>query len=383
MNIVPGLGSGGGYLIPDKYQAAIQAGIRFFILQYPKRTVVDEVFSGPFDVIAGEEHDYQTNRTRHNMKWITGRDANVVFKVQPNSDIAICYMPDDIFYHNRIMVLDHPEFIVTGMHTADRGIIPAADVIMEIDCLRDEIYYDAPIWKVIDPRKGNKEVDYAWNKEDAEEILRTVSHRTVGNAGFPVEYKPYEKCVLVEGTKKRKKPEIERMIINYARIPNGWTACDEFRNNVIPAVQRRIDAKMNRVQRDEQPITASNMRDAVLSTIASLSDEDIKRLRDIKRPEQEELPVQAEAVGQTDEDAFDASLEPVDIVPQQQEEPSQEVVEAESSGSDGMYKGYMLQKKRVADLQEIASSMGIDAENLTKAKLIELILATQDNMVVT
>lgn len=363
---MPGVGS--GFEMPEKYISALQAGVRFFILRYPKRTDVDQNFFGPFDVVANEEHDYQANRSRYNVKWLSTSNAGITFYVQPRSDSAVCWMPDDFYYHNRVLLCDHPEYIIEGMQTPKLGLVNGTEVNMEIDCLRDTIYHKVPIYKIIDPNKGNKEVTYTWSPEEAEEFIKTKAFKSYGRSGVPVEVEPYKRCVIVEGAKLRKRPEIEQMIMKYSRIPFGWTACEQFKSEIIPEVDRKIRERRNQVQAAEKPITASGMRDALLDALSTLSDEDIKKLRQIKRP-----------VLSDDGDVLTPAIAEQEFVPAQQEDSD----EVDSGDGSVKYKAYQLNKLKLSDLQEISMKFGINVENKTRTQLVEEILKAQDAFVVT
>lgn len=365
--LMPGIGN--GYQMPDKYVPALQGGIRFFILRYPKRTYVDQSFFGPFDVKAGEEHDYGSGKSRYKFSWLTGNNAGVMFYLQPGTETAICFMPDDHYYHNKVLICDHPEYIVEGMQTPDLGIVNGNDVKIELDCVKDVLYYKAQIFKIIDPAKGNKEVTYKWTLEEAEEVLTEKMIRLHGRSGVPLEVEPYKKCKIVEGLKLRKRPEIENLIKRYARIPYGWTACDEFKNKYIPIIEDNVKAARNQLKSSQVPVTEVNMREKILDIISTLSEDEIRNLKNIKRPNApEDVPVSE----------FDMASQPIDFVPEKKDDLGDVDVQHINK-----FKEYELNKMQKVELQQIAEKYGVKSEDMTRKKLIEAIIENQEEFVVT
>ena len=193
---MPGIGSAatevGGYRIPDKYEAALQAGVRFFVLRYPRTTANNEILFGAFDVNARVLTDHQTRGPTWDIQWITGNDASIIFIVQPRSSTAIAFMPDDQYYHNRLILCDQNWLPVEGLYSSQYGMKSSSDVNVEIQCLREIVCEEATIYKLMTP--SGREVCFFWSEEEAEEYRKSVV--PIIRNKLPFQEQPYLKCKI-------------------------------------------------------------------------------------------------------------------------------------------------------------------------------------------
>lgn len=242
---MPGVGTiaqVGQYEVPEKYETALRAGIRFFVVRYPKNTINTQSVFGFFDVTV-QEMPGMGGDSRWAETWHTGQNASVVFFPQGKTEIALAFVPDDRFYHNRFILADQPVYRIEAMATPDLGIIPGADANVEIQCLRDVLYEHKPIYRVMQP--NGREVEFFWTREQAEEKIRETITVTRGQNQFPRDEQPYIKCKIVEDMRLTQKDSTKAMIYKYRGYTNGWTNSDEFKTTIIPMVSKMSRERKN------------------------------------------------------------------------------------------------------------------------------------------
>jgi hypothetical protein len=297
---------------------------------------------GVFDVSVAEDEGYGTGASAFQIRWKAGRDAGVQFILQPNSRTAICFMPDDIYFHNRLILAEQPWLIPEGLYLQqDRK---SGDYLkMELDCLREVIYTKRTIYKIM---RGDTEVTFKWTKEEAEEYLKEPDTRMRG--GHPVVEYPFAKCKIVTDEKFDKTDEVKDMIRRNRGLPFGWTNCDEFRDNIIKRVSALVNERTNTVKA-VVPGTNFDMDKLVAQLMDRMTSEQLQ-------------------------DALKKKVAPAST-----EAASPSVPPAPKSTGKYSKTGLTLMKKE--EVQAIATSMGVafDAETV-KQTMVEAILRAQEKV---
>lgn len=357
---IPILTGAANYPLPDRYMAALRYGIRFFILRYPKFVYTDQRVMGAFDVRCSEESMPGAEQANFEVRWLTGVSAGVTYFILQDG-LAVAHMPDDVYYHNRILLLTHPWMLMAaeGLLTRE-GVVSAQQLNTEIQCLREYMWEPRIIYKIV--RENGSEVTFQWTKEEAEKIIAS-SEKRVMNKVSVIDYKPYDKCHIVEGTKITWKPRFEQLIRRYSRQPFGWTACDEFKNDVIPTVTEMVRQRLGG-QRQMSP-AAIDME----AMYSQFKERMLKEIGSGKNPDH----VSASPVAIAEVPAPVAQPVPQPAVPMQQP--------VAPTLARTTYTKSKLHPCNKAELREIGASMGVAlSEEMTKEVMVQAILKAQEDV---
>ena len=319
-------------MVPERYQPAMRFGVRFFELRFPRASDNSHVIFGPFDIVVNEEQIEGTTRARFVARLLTGREAQVRYEViNVRSGLAVAFMADDKYWHNRIVLVDNPLFEIMAMHTRD-GIVSGTEIRMEIECLREVITEEAPIYMLIRP--NGREETYFWTEPEALKEL-TESRKEKGWS-------------VVRGKKRRKTKQVENMIRNYGSEIYGWTSCPEFEREIKPRVQQLIEERRRSLTLEGQ----NDIESIVKRVINDMTPEEIGRL-----------------IAQKSAGGTGAGAQPT------LEDVTDEAAPAETPQK---FTRFGLSRKKLEDLQSIARAFELDAERKKKDELIEAILQAQD-----
>jgi len=335
----------GDYVVPEKYEAAIAAGIRFFVLRYPRRTEVDHAFFGPFDVTANEDFDYRNQTSSFRLRWMTGPQAGVRFMVQPKSEVAVAFMPDDTHYHNRMILAGNRWPIIEGILWQKEGFIGGNRAQIEIECLREVLYHNQKVIRVIGAQSG-REIDCFFTEQEADDFITQKVLKFRGGGLIPHEEQPYVKCRKADGEKVVFRPEIMDIMRRHKFEPHGWTANDEFKGYVIPRVDALISKKTVSVMA-EKPVTAVDVRQQVYDIIGNMTEAEFKTLQSM-RPAQPSIPT------------------PQDIPP----------LEAPADETDVVLTAEGLEDKPKAELAKMCEAAGIEPKGTKKDMIAALMQAS-------
>jgi hypothetical protein len=286
MPAVGNSGKAGQFEIPENYETALRAGIRFYVCRFPKRGINNRTMFGFFDVKVGEQILTDQVNPHYNERWLTGSDANIVFQKQGKSQILIAFIPDDRWYHNKMMIAEHPWLILEGLYSNDQGMANSQEAIIEIQSVREITYTKAEIFKVLD--SSGTEIDFFFEKPLAEKFIAQKVHRTTA-AGFPYEAQPYLECSIEPWMYPVRKPEIVRLINEHRNEAYGWTNCPEFRNVWMPQIEALISEKKKNITSGvdvlSQPGALQSMvQDEVMKLIRAMTPEQIALIKATPRP---------------------------------------------------------------------------------------------------
>ncbi len=247
--------------IPEKYQAAMRRGYNFFELRFPNLTKYPKMIMGPFDILVRESQHPVTHRITHDTRYLTGLDAQVRYEVpNPQTGIAIAFLVDDEFWHNRVIMMDNPGFDVFNYHMPD-GIIPGAIIKREIECLRDVLCYEVPVYHAVSPR-GPVKSSNEEKEIDTFLLARPDLRKAITKA-------------------KVKKPEIAAMIQRYSNNEYGWTNNLEFKERIIPQVEALyLERGISRsAVGGSAPVSQGAIEDAVKKVLKGLTPDTLQALQ--------------------------------------------------------------------------------------------------------
>lgn len=201
--------------IPDRFQPAIRAGINFFELRTEKPIMFDRQIQGPFSVGAREEFNSVAQRTEYIVDWQTGERASVRFEVvNPKTGLAKAFMPDDKFWHNRIMVCDNPSLQAINAYHTREGMFPGSMLLEEINLLYQLITVPSIEYTLFNA--VNRPIGSFKTRHEAEIDMKDNN------------YKNHE---IRERQIRVKSPAVMEMIKNCYTVTRsrfGWTDCPQF-----------------------------------------------------------------------------------------------------------------------------------------------------------
>lgn len=268
----------------EKYQNALLAGIPLFQLIWPKKAHFNDIVSGPFNVKVvsrdrgegGNVTQMQQRQRQFIVTWLTDGRAHITFERQKKvKNVAIAWMPDDQWWHNRVILMDNRWILnmVSQLRLPNNDIKTSAEIGMEINCLESFLKEEQPIWTIF---ANNREIDHFSKKKDAEDWIKEVQlvAPVVGAGGVliapPKNHKKkayrYEK-----GCKLEYRPEIKELIEKEKfRHRYGWTECSRFRDEIVPQTIEMIKRKRPQMEKVVKPKL----------DIDNISEEDLMKLRE-------------------------------------------------------------------------------------------------------
>jgi hypothetical protein len=343
-----------GWPMPSQYQDALRKGYQFFVLRYNKRFArgyeTDKWVGGFFDCRVGVSSG-PGGTPGYVENWSTGHNAGVWFLGIEDHEVAIAFVPDDPFFHNRMMIHDHPEFIIEGIYSNKEGFVQSGVVLEEMRCLREVICEEVPIWRVINPQ--GKEEDFFWTEAAADAFINETTTVPIGPNHLPHEVQLYKKCKKVIGKKLRKRPEIDAMIKANSKITYGWTNSLEFKTTVLPKVLK----KMKECKAAAKKAGGGISQQDIINAISGLSKETLANLAALAEKKESVHNIESEGEEQTGT-----------VVVDNTGIPHEPVVKKLTKSS--------LMQKNLSTLAEIAAEHGIQIQDgLTKPAIVDEILS--------
>lgn len=231
----------------------LRAKVGVFQLLYPvkmkgfKKTI-HNIFN--VDIVTDDLDDVRVLQPVIGVKWRTGRDAYIEFVPDKESDMGIAHMPDDPFWHNRLVLMDsynnmyHSSMLdwvqffkipTSSDGTADT--MSPAEVKLEIDCMASILKTKHDIWKVM---ANGVEVAFFFSEKEAKEFIDENGKLTLtsGEGGvLKHEMKHKVKFTIEKGEKIDYKKEIVELAKTESRKHQfGWTQSDAFTKGIAPQI---------------------------------------------------------------------------------------------------------------------------------------------------
>lgn len=215
--------------IPERFQTSIRAGVNFFELRTEKPIFFDRQINGPFSVSCNGEFNTVRQKETFNVDWQTGERASLRFEVvHPRTGLAKAFLPDDPFWHNRIMICDNPGLqLIHAYHTRE-GMFPGSMLLEEINLLYQLITVQATEFTVYN----------AVGRMIGSFDTRTKAETDIKDNGYK-NHEVRERIIRV------KSPDVLQMINRWhttTRSKFGWTDCQQFeaiKNEVLRQIKER------------------------------------------------------------------------------------------------------------------------------------------------
>jgi len=272
--------------LPDLEESqynALNAGIDLFQCVWPGRIKYDKSVSGFFDCKVEDVTDNERGRQRYSRKWLTGPDAAIWFeRSKLKKEIGIAWIPDDAFWHNRIVFMDnqHLKAMIAQLRQHDGNILSGADVLLELDCLEKELKTLTPIYKLI---VNGRENDYFFSEKEAKDTMKIVKFKPGVNreTGLPtmVEIRG-KKFEIKKDFRLSYKKEIEELKRRQLKMQRkfGWTECDEFMKEIKPKVIKRAEEIRAEGMSGEIPTQVGISPQQLVAALAELNSEDLEKV---------------------------------------------------------------------------------------------------------
>lgn len=337
-----------------------EAGIRLFELVHPQRDPdgFKKQLGGVFAVKVTEDYDSFQNQTVYKEQWRTGNNAFIEYKLADNRGTLIAYMPDDRWYHNRMILCDQPAIRPNQLLSRDLGDISGAECLIQIQCLREVVCHEVPIFDIIMP--DGQKFDFFYSEDEAMAFINKKERRPVGSQSIIQEVQPYINYQKKLGKKWKKRPEVEDLIIRFKGMQYGWTSCPEFIQNYLPKIQKLINERTQAFRGMTPNTPTMDLRSAIMDVLTTLPKEQIDALRaEAERKKEEERNAMMAVPA-----AVELLTAPVDAGAPQ--------------ATAGIHTKTELNRMRHAELAEIAKSKGIPVDGLNRLGLINAIVTVQE-----
>lgn len=254
--------------VPTDIEPAIRvADFKFFECPWQGRTLVDKSINGPFGLRVTENQEEQSVK----MHWLSAPLTKFVRFIADDSGVAVCWLVDDRWWHNRLYLMDSPQvFRVINYHTR-QGTFPASYVQTEIDALKAELMGPVEIFRVL---RDGRDYDSFPTKALAQKFIdgrakvvtKFVQGGVVNESTFEHDYS------IVPGTKIVYKPEVARLTQEFKNLKFGWTSCPKFMEEIKPRVEERI-AEIRKSQ-PQQPVATGVTKADLMGVLRQLTDDE-------------------------------------------------------------------------------------------------------------
>jgi hypothetical protein len=260
--------------VPEKYQAAIRHGVNFFELRFPSITKYPKTIMGPYDVTVTERINPVNHKVAVKRDWITDAAAQVRYEiVNANTGLAVAFMCDDEFWHNRLIILDNPGFDVFAYYTAE-GIVPGQVIKQEIECLRDVVCEKRPVFHAVS--ESGRIIKSANDEREIEELLRARP-----------DLKRQTSFVKV------KTSYVRELISKYSRQQFGWTSSPEFKMTIVPKVEQLYKTRgISRAIAGAAAISQDMVNSAMREILKGLTPESLRQIQQQIQNEETPAPPQ-------------------------------------------------------------------------------------------
>lgn len=318
-----------GYLgkhenLPSRYQEAFVNGVNFFEVRYHKKIEYPITVFNFFDVKCQLRQAMGGQFTVH-FETISDARACVRYEVANKYGLAIAWIPEDKYRHNRMMIAMNG-LEVFAYHT-NKGAVQGGEIMAEINALREELKEERKKYHLVQLETG-AQIDEGWVKADLEKKKVEIEEKK-GKGTLEIK----------QSMQFDTKPHVLDVIRKYSKSTFGWTDSPEWRDEIYPGAVKRF--KKN----SAAGVVGADDAGELLSAIKSLPKETMAELRKL----------------------LIKKAEPVDVVEYDEDSAPPEIKPSEETRS--------LKKKNLAELQEIAIEKGIDVTDKTKAEIVEAILA--------
>ncbi len=254
--------------VPEHLQAAVESGLNFFELRFQGEKRFNQNVFGFYDVVVTrEQHPIRKNQVFYPTRYLVGRDAKIKYKcINQNTGLSVAFMPDDKFWHNRILLAFHPVYMIFAYHTRDSQVA-GSTLNREIECLRDICQDKIETFAVLNQfgrpifnSKVEAEADAFMAEKKKKPGRQSLNMRKIRRFAWET------KSFVLD-------------IIRNAGTEYGWTDSPEFEQQIKMPCLRLIDQRgISRTGIENTRSIEQMVQDSVARTIQSMSPEDLKRI---------------------------------------------------------------------------------------------------------
>lgn len=252
--------------IPEKFQAAVRAGISFFEIRSIKPLQWAQQVNGPFSVSVGEQLNPGSQRMDYSITWQTGDYARVRFEiVDEKNGLAKAFMADDPFWHNRVMIANNRDLQLISAYHTKNGLFPGTQLLEEVWILNNYLTVDAEEYSIVNAQ--GRALSSCRTKEEALQEIKALN------------YKNHE---VVPVKIRVNSPAVDEMIRKWKtehRSRFGWMDCPEFKE-IKKKVIVEIESRFTSQQTQQAPLnlTKEQFDAAVIEAVRRLPVETRKKL---------------------------------------------------------------------------------------------------------
>lgn len=261
--------------MPKEKAKLIRAGLSLYELRARGESYFNKTIMGPYDATAIVFNAQGgSGRTQAQLNWRTGLDAGIIYDADDEGN-AVAFMPDDPWYHNRLMLMLDPWLNPVQKHTP-QGIVPGYVVQQETEALKNVLRVKIPTIEVF---ADGKFKDWFLTEEEADAFIEdkktyAIKFGTNGIQNVPTNKRKYEKR---PGTRWEYRPEVMEMINRGRGLQYGWTASHEFEREWKP----KIEKEFARIKSTQAPKASAIEPEGIAMAISSWSPEQRARFQQI------------------------------------------------------------------------------------------------------
>jgi len=247
--------------LKDTQANCIRAKIPLYQLVFPAVAMWEERIWGPFNVnVTIEDTEFRRANPRIHAKWFTKQDAYITYS-RVDKKTAVAWMPDDPFWHNRLFLMDSEALLRQVTHKRTHNeMLNQLQVKLEVDCLREALCEEVPVWSVIENRRMRGDFESKDAAETWISDLTAPEMKVINGVMTAVKAKKRDMQVVVR-KKIVRKPQISELAEKEKyKHEFGWTQCTYFTEQIQPAVREKIKEKMSQVDGTQAaPVNVQSM----------------------------------------------------------------------------------------------------------------------------
>jgi hypothetical protein len=226
-------------------------------------------------VLENETQGRGDSLRRFDFAWETGDAAMIKFEADKKG-IATAWIPDDKFWHNRMVILGNRTLYDSILCYRKNGAVMDSETFkIELSCLERTLKHEVDVYNLYNEDKliGKFSTENAAKEEISSRNSMTT--RVLPNGELQVVPKDVKEYRIVKGKESVDKPEIVDLKKKYRRkFQFGWSECPEFDNIKNVVVTTYIREKEKLAPKSTEAIN-------FVKAIESISDDEKKKIADL------------------------------------------------------------------------------------------------------
>jgi len=271
--------------IPLKFRTALNSGVNFFEIRTERPIFYTRHLQGPFAVAVHEEYNGVLRKTEYVETWHTGERASVRFEVYeggPGQEkYAAAYIPDDPWWHNRLIIIDNKYTELLSAYHTKLGVFPGVMATREIAIFHKLITIESTEWGIKN----------ALGTRIASFPTKELAEKDVNEHG-------YKNHRIEPFIARIKAPHVQQLIDDWTqgrlRSRFGWTDCQQFaaiREQAIKEMRAQVSTMTPQQMAAPAPVELSE--DVVIAALLKLPREKLGEVRTALMPKMAEKARQA------------------------------------------------------------------------------------------